>query len=56
LDQAGTEGIIITRHGKPVAKLLPVESDSADLIGSLKGKIKIHGDAPSTGIKWEARS
>ena len=27
-----------------------------DLIGSMKGKIQIHGDILSTGIEWDAQS
>jgi prevent-host-death family protein len=56
IDQVGPEGIIITKHGKPVAKLVPVESDSGNLIGSLKGKIVVKGDLFSTGLKWDAES
>jgi prevent-host-death family protein len=54
LDEVGPEGIVITKHGKPVAKLVPMNTESANLIGSLKGKIKIKGNLLSTGIKWEA--
>ena len=32
------EGIVITKHGKPIARLVPIEGDSRALIGSLKGK------------------
>ncbi|HVT89306.1 MAG TPA: type II toxin-antitoxin system prevent-host-death family antitoxin [Tepidisphaeraceae bacterium] len=56
LDRVGSEGIIITKHGKPVATLLPIKSESAKLIGSMKGKIKIKGDIFSTGLKWDAES
>ena len=56
LDRVDADGIIITKHGKPVAKLVPVHADSAKLIGSLKGKIKIKGDIMSTGVKWDAES
>lgn len=56
LDEVGPEGIIITKHGKPVAKLVPIETDSRELIGCLKGKIEIHGDIFSTGIEWDAQS
>jgi prevent-host-death family protein len=48
LDHVDSEGIIITKHGKPVAKLVPIETDSAKLIGSFKGKIKIKGNILST--------
>lgn len=56
LDNLDAEGIIITKHGKPVAKLLPIQEQSANLIGALKGKIKVKGDIMSTGIKWNAES
>lgn len=56
LDRVDAEGIIITKHGKPVAKLTPVEVEHADLIGSLKHKLKIRGNILSTGIKWNAES
>lgn len=56
LDQLGPEGIIITKHGKPVAKLLPIEADSAALIGSLKGKLISKGNILSTGLRWDAES
>lgn len=56
LDNLEPEGIVITKHGKPVARLIPAESDCAALIGSLKGKIKVHGNILSTGIKWDAES
>lgn len=56
LNDVGPEGIIITKHGKPVAKLVPIQANSADLIGSLKNRIKIHGDILGTGIIWDARA
>src|SRR5438445_6759622 len=33
------DGIVITKRGKPVAKLIPIGTDGASLIGSLRGKI-----------------
>lgn len=54
LDRVGAEGILITKHGKPVAKLVPVESESSDLIGSLADKIRVHGDILTTGLRWDA--
>ncbi len=56
LDQLDAEGIIITKHGKPVARLIPYEQKWADLIGSLRDKITIKGDIFSTGIRWDAES
>ena len=56
LDQVGPEWILITKHGKPVAKLVPVDADSTHLLGSLKGKLKIKGNILSTGLDWHAES
>ena len=56
LDRVGPDGIVITKHGKPVAKLIPIGVDSAALIGSLKGKLAIKGDILSTGLRWDAES
>jgi prevent-host-death family protein len=56
LDEVGPEGIVVTKHGKPVAKLIPIEADSADLIGSLKNEIEVKGDILSTGVAWNAES
>jgi prevent-host-death family protein len=56
LDRVDPEGIVITKHGKPVAKLIPVGAEPAMLIGSLKGKIRIKGSILSTGLVWDAQS
>lgn len=55
LERVGPEGIVITKHGKPVARLMPVESESSELIGSLAGKIRTRGDILTTGVRWDAR-
>jgi prevent-host-death family protein len=56
LENLEPEGIVITKHGKPVARLIPASSDCAELIGSMEGKIEIHGNIFSTGAKWDAES
>ncbi len=57
LDSVDAEGIIITKHGKPVAKLLPIEKKKfSDHFGALKGRMKVKGNIFSTGIKWDAES
>ncbi len=56
LDNLGNEGIVITKRGKPVARVIPVDSDCASLIGSMRGKIAIKGDILSTGERWDAQS
>lgn len=56
LDRVDPDGVLITKHGKPVAKLVPIPADNAKMIGSLKGKIKIKGNILATGVKWDAES
>jgi len=56
LDHLSPEGLVVTKHGKPVARVMPYRNSCADLIGCMKGKIKIYGDIMSTGIKWDAAS
>jgi prevent-host-death family protein len=56
LDRLPPEGVLITRRGKPVARLMPVGDTSADLIGKLAGKFEIRGDILSTGEEWDAES
>ena len=56
LDNLDPEGITITKHGKPVARLIPASADCAGLIGSMKGKIRVHGGILSTGLNWDAES
>jgi prevent-host-death family protein len=47
---------IITKHGIPIAKLVPVEdTNPIDLFGALKGTIKIKGDIISSiDEEWDA--
>jgi antitoxin (DNA-binding transcriptional repressor) of toxin-antitoxin stability system len=54
LDDLGGDGLVITKRGKPVARLLPYERRHAELIGSLGHKVKVRGDVFSTGLQWEA--
>lgn len=56
LDRVDEDGIVITKRGKPVAKLIPIHTESASLLGSLKGKIRIKGPILSTGVAWDAES
>jgi antitoxin (DNA-binding transcriptional repressor) of toxin-antitoxin stability system len=56
LDHVDPEGLVITKHGKPVAKLFPIPSEPGALIGVLRGKIKVKGDLLSTGVRWDAES
>ena len=60
LDNVDRDGIIITKRGKPVAKLLPLPeyTSNADLIGILEGEVYVDPeDDLSTGAwisdKWD---
>ena len=48
--QAKHETIVITKHGKPVAKLVPVEPQGDDIFGFLRGKVTITGDVVSPSL------
>ena len=52
LDQLDANGLIITKHGKPVARVIPFETQGVDLIGSLRHKIRIRGNVFSTSLRW----
>lgn len=56
LDELDDDGIIVTKRGKPVARVTPIRTASADLIGTLSKKVTIKGDILSTGAGWDAES
>lgn len=41
--QAKCATVIITKHGKPVAKLVPVDAERDEIFGFMKGKLAITG-------------
>ena len=53
LDDAGPEGVLITKRGRGIARLTRT---SGHLIGSLKGKLIVdpNDNLFSTGIRWHA--
>ena len=56
LDRVGPEGVIITKRGRPVAKLIPIGAESGLLIGVLKGRLTVKGPILATGARWDAES
>lgn len=48
--------IIVTKRGKPVAKLVPADDKPIDLFGYMAGTIKIVGDivSPIEDLEWTA--
>lgn len=53
--QAKRQAVVITKRGKPVAKLVPVEKEMDDIFGFFKGKgkIEIKGDIVSPALTPE---
>ena len=56
LDELGPEGLVITRHGKPIARVVPYGREPAELIGSLRDRVEVRGNLLSTGLRWDAAS
>jgi prevent-host-death family protein len=46
--------IVVTKRGRPVARLVPVRPEPAVIFGRLKGTGRIVDDILSTGESWEA--
>jgi prevent-host-death family protein len=47
--------IVVTKHGKPVAKLVPYDEAAADIFGYLQGTVSRYGDLVSPlDEPWEA--
>jgi antitoxin (DNA-binding transcriptional repressor) of toxin-antitoxin stability system len=57
VDDLPTEGIVISRHGDPIAKLVPIRRSCAELIGSVPNlSTDPKDDLFSAGVKWDAES
>jgi prevent-host-death family protein len=55
--QKTREPLVITKRGKPVAKLVPADKPAIDIFGCLKGVVKIVGDIEAPLVPpqdWEA--
>ncbi len=49
------EEIVITKNGRPTARLLPYRKQFGDWFGADRGRIEIIGDIISPiGLEWEA--
>ena len=51
--QAKRETVVITKHGKPVAKLVPIDEDRDEIFNFLAGKGAVAGDIVSPAISLE---
>ncbi len=51
------EGIVITKHGRPVSRLLPYREKPKPWFGCDRGLIQVHGDIVGPlDVEWEAES
>jgi prevent-host-death family protein len=59
MDEVRTKrvSVLITKKGRPVAKLVPADEDSDEVFGRLKGILEITGDVESPVVApedWKA--
>ena len=54
LDRLSPDGLVITKHGRPVARVLPYQQGYSRLIGSLRDRITVRGDIMTTEVRWDA--
>ena len=51
----GRRSIVVTKHGKPVARLIPYEPEPAPILGCMEGSVTYAGDIVAPiGEPWEA--
>jgi prevent-host-death family protein len=59
MDEVARTGqpVVITKHGKPVAQLVPITAQSSTLFGYMKNTVKIKGDVIAPiDEEWSALS
>ena len=59
MDEVARTGqpVVITKHGKPVAQLVPVPAEPSSLFGYMKNTVIIKGDVVApTDDRWSAAS
>jgi len=48
--------LVITKRGKPIAKLVPIDEKPVDIYGRMAGTVRILGDivSPLDDLEWNA--
>jgi antitoxin (DNA-binding transcriptional repressor) of toxin-antitoxin stability system len=54
MDTLDPEGVVVTRRGRPIARLIPIREGCADLIGSMRGRIRMARSIQATRLVWKA--
>ncbi len=52
--QSSRHEVVVTKRGRPVVKVTPVDDRSGPIFGCMKGTAIAKGDIFSTGEQWEA--
>ena len=47
---------IVSKHGKPMVRIVPVSDKKKAVFGCMKGTVHIKGDIYSTGESWNAEA
>ena len=49
------QGVVVTKRGRPVARVVPIVNRPKRIVGAMKGEIHIPGDIVSPlDVEWEA--
>jgi prevent-host-death family protein len=49
------QGVVVTKRGKPVARVVPLVNRPDNIVGAMKGAIEILGDIVGpVGARWKA--
>ncbi len=48
LGHLDAEGLVVTKHGRPLARVFPYREAPGDIIGILKNKVRVNGDILTT--------
>ena len=51
--KAKRETVVITKHGEPVAKLVPINTDADEIFGFFSGRGSITGDVVAPALSQE---
>jgi prevent-host-death family protein len=53
--QQERRSIVVTKHGKPVVRVIPYEAEAPSIVGWAKGSVTYYGDIISpVDVVWEA--
>jgi len=49
------QGVVVTKRGKPVARVMPLVNKPEQIVGALRGTVEIRGDILSpVRLAWKA--